>query len=157
MNKKVVLAISGGIDSAISAYLLKNMGYKVVGVHFQFWEWNNNLSSLSTLKKSLIDDIKEKIDFRIEVLKYGDFFKKIVVEEFLSELSQGRTPNPCVRCNPFVKFKLLKYFADREKITYFSTGHYARVEYDHDGFFKLKKGIDPQKDQSYMLSYLNQE
>jgi len=157
MKKVVALAISGGIDSAISAHLLKEMGYEVMGVHFRFWAWENDLSNLSSLKKSLIDDIKEKIDFKIEILKYEDFFKKTVVENFISELSNGRTPNPCVICNPLVKFKLLKDFADKEEIAYISTGHYARVKYDHDGFFKLKKGIDLQKDQSYMLCYINQE
>jgi len=157
MKKIVVVAISGGIDSAISAYLLKEMGYEVVGINFQFWTWENDPSGLSTVRKSLIDDIKEKIGFSIEILKYEDLFKKIIVENFLSELSQGRTPNPCVICNPLVKFKSLKNYADKEKIAYISTGHYARVNYDHEGFFKLKKGIDIQKDQSYMLCYLNQE
>ena len=157
MKKKVALAISGGIDSAVSAHFLKEMGYEVVGVHFQFWTWENDPSGLSNVRKSLIDDIKEKIGFKIEILKYEDLFKKTIVENFLSELSQGRTPNPCVICNPLVKFKLLKDYADKENIASISTGHYARVKYDHDGFFILKKGIDFQKDQSYMLSYLNQE
>lgn len=157
MKKIVALGISGKIDSAISAYLLKEMGYEVVGVHFQFWTWENALSRSSTFKNSLIDDIKEKIGLKIEIQKYENFFKRTVVEKLLSELSKGRTPNPCVRLNTLVKFKLLKDYADKEKIAYISTGHYARVEYDRSGYFKLKKGIDPQKDQSYMLSYLNQE
>jgi len=157
MKKKVALAISGGIDSAVSAYLLKEMGYEVVGVHFQFWTWENAYSNLSTMKKSLIDDVKQKIGFEIEIIKYKDYFRKTVVEKFLSELSKGRTPNPCVICNPLVKFKLLKDYADKEKITYISTGHYARTDYDNDEYYRLLKGIDPQKDQSYMLSYLNQE
>jgi len=157
MEKQVALAVSGGIDSAVSAYLLKEMGYEVVGVHFKFWEWENDATSLSSFKKGLIDDIKEKIGFKIEILEYEDLFKKTVVNKFLSELSNGRTPNPCVICNPLMKFRLLKDYAVKEKIAYISTGHYARVKYDHDGFFILKKGVDFQKDQSYMLSYLNQE
>jgi tRNA-specific 2-thiouridylase len=157
MKKRVALAISGGIDSAISAYKLKEIGYEVVGVHFQFWTWENNNTNFQNLGNSLIDDIKEKIGFKIEILKYEDFFKNTVVNNFLSELTQGRTPNPCVICNPLIKFKLLKDYADKEKITYISTGHYARVECVYDGIYKLLKGIDPQKDQSYMLSYLNQE
>ena len=157
MKKKVALAISGGIDSAVSAHFLIEMGYEVVGVHFKFWTWENDPSSLSSLREVLIDDIKEKIGFQIEIIEHEDFFKKTVVENFLSELSNGRTPNPCVICNPLVKFKLLKDYADKANIAYISTGHYARVKSDHNGFFILKKGIDPQKDQSYMLSYLNQE
>jgi tRNA-specific 2-thiouridylase len=157
MKKIVALAISGGIDSAISAFLLKEIGYEVVGVHFQFWTWENDNQIFRNFRKSLIDDIKEKIGFEVEILKYEDLFKKTIVREFLSELSQGRTPNPCVICNPLIKFKLLKDYADKEKIPYISTGHYARVEYDHDGIYKLLKGVDPQKDQSYMLSYLIQE
>ena len=157
MKRKVAVAISGGIDSAISAYLLKEMGYEVVGINFQFWTWENDPLDLSIERKSLIDDIMGKIGFNIEILEYEDLFRKNVVEKFLTELSQGRTPNPCVICNPLMKFKLLKDYADKEEIAYISTGHYARVIYERDGFFKLKKGIDFQKDQSYMLSYLNQE
>jgi len=157
MGKKVALAVSGGIDSAISAYLLKEMGYEVVGIHFQFWTWGNNTSSSEKLKNLLIADLKEKIGFRIETIQEEDYFKKIVVEALLSELSEGQTPNPCVRCNPLVKFKLLKDFAEKENIFYISTGHYARVQYDRSGYFKLMKGVDPKKDQSYALCNLNQE
>jgi tRNA-specific 2-thiouridylase len=158
MKKKVALAISGGIDSAISAHLLKEMGYEVVGVHFQFWTWENDPLNLSATRKSqIIDYIKEKFNFEIEILIFENYFKKTVVDKLLTELSAGRTPNPCVICNPLVKFKLLKEYADKENIIYISTGHYARVKYTHDGYFKLLKAVDPQKDQSYMLSYLNQE
>jgi len=157
MKKTVAVAISGGVDSAISAYLLKEMGYEVVGIHFQFWTWENDPSGLLTLRRSLIEDIKKKIGINIEILKYEDFFKKTVVEKFLAGLPKGQTPNPCVICNPLVKFKLLKDYMDKEKLAHISTGHYARIKYDPDGFFKLMKGIDLQKDQSYMLSYLNQE
>lgn len=157
MKKIVALAVSGGIDSAISAYLLQEMGYEVVGVHFQFWTWENNISSLKKSRRILIDDISEKIGFRIETIKQENYFKKTIVNKYLSELSKGQTPNPCVRCNPFVKFKLLKDFAEKENIFIISTGHYARVEYKHGGNYKLIKGIDPEKDQSYVLCNLNQE
>ena len=157
MKKIVALAVSGGIDSAISAYLLQEMGYEVVGVHFQFWTWENDISSLEKSRRILIDDISEKIGFRIETIKQENYFKKTIVNNFLSELSNGKTPNPCVRCNPFVKFKLLKDFAEKENIFKISTGHYARVEYKHGGNYKLIKGIDPEKDQSYVLCNLNQE
>jgi len=157
MKRKVAIAISGGVDSAISAYLLQEMGYEVVGVHFQFWTWGNNLSSSENLKRTLVDDIREKIGLRIEIIKEENYFKKTIVDNFLSELSKGQTPNPCVRCNPFVKFKLLKDFAEKENIINISTGHYARVESNHGRNYKLIKGVDPEKDQSYMLCNLNQE
>ena len=157
MEKKVALAVSGGIDSAISAYLLKEMGYEIVGIHFQFWTWENATPDAAVLKNNLIADLKEKIGFRIETIKEDSFFKKTVVESLLSELSRGQTPNPCVRCNQLVKFKLLKDFAEKENIFYISTGHYARVQYDRRGYFKLMKGVDPKKDQSYALCNLNQE
>lgn len=157
MNKSVALAISGGIDSAISAYFLKDMGYDVLGIHFNFWKWSGGTSELLVSKNNLIDDIKEKIGIQIRVQDYSHFFSNTVVDDFLSELSKGLTPNPCVICNPLVKFRLLEEIADKERIDHISTGHYARVEYDQDGYFKIKKGIDTQKDQSYMLCYLNQK
>ncbi len=157
MRKKVALAISGGVDSAISAYLLQEMGFEVVGVHFQFWAWGKNLSSSAKIKNNLIDDIREKIGLRIETIKEENYFKKSIVDNFLSELSKGQTPNPCMRCNPFVKFKLLKDFAKKENIFNISTGHYARIESNHSRIYKLIKGVDPEKDQSYMLCNLNQE
>jgi len=157
MKKIVALAVSGGIDSAIAAYILQKMGYEVVGVHFQFWTWENDISSLEKSRRILIDDISEKIGFRIETIKQEKYFKKTIVNKFLSELSNGQTPNPCVRCNQFVKFKLLKDFAEKENIFIIATGHYARVEFMHGGNYKLIKGIDPEKDQSYVLCNLNQE
>jgi len=157
MKKTVALAISGGIDSAVSAYLLKELGYEVLGIHYKFWTWANASSDLQDTKNKSIKNIKEKIGIQIKIQDYSYFFKKTVVDNFLSELSKGRTPNPCVICNPLVKFKLLKDFADKAKINHISTGHYARVENDIDGCSRLLKGIDNQKDQSYMLCYLNQE
>jgi len=156
MQKKVALALSGGIDSAVSALLLKEMGYEVVGVHFQFWTWEKDISSSSSIKNSLIEDIRQKIGIRIDVVNYADLFKETIVKNFISELSKGHTPNPCMRCNTIVKFKLLMEFANNENILYLSTGHYARVACNV-GHFKLLKGVDPNKDQSYMLSYLNQD
>ena len=90
MKKIVALAVSGGIDSAISAYLLQEMGYEVVGVHFHFWKWEKDISSLEKLKRILIDDISEKIGFRIETIKQESYFKKTIVNEFLSEFGKTR-------------------------------------------------------------------
>ena len=86
MNKIVAVAISGGIDSAISAYLLKEMGYEVLGINFQFWTWENDPPSISTVRISLLDDIMEKVGINIEILKYEDLFLNNVVDKFLSEL-----------------------------------------------------------------------
>ena len=157
MNKKVALAVSGGIDSAISAYKLKELGFEVVGVNFLFWKWENSTQVSSKTINSLVEDISRKIGFEIRVLDYEKIFKDTIVNRFLSELSLGQTPNPCVKCNPLVKFKLLREFADKENIEFISTGHYARVEKNKEGTFKLMKGIDQKKDQSYVLCYLTQE
>lgn len=157
MHKKVALAVSGGIDSAISAFKLKKLGLEVIGINFKFWKWENNSPESPTLNIALLEDIGKIIGFEIHILEYEKYFKDTIVDRFISELSSGQTPNPCVMCNPLVKFKLLKDFADKEKIDFISTGHYARVEKDKEDVYKLMKGIDRKKDQSYVLCYLTQE
>ena len=123
--------------------------FEVVGVNFLFWKWENSPQVSSKTINSLVEDISRKIGFEIRVLDYEKIFKDTIVNRFLSELSLGQTPNPCVKCNPLVKFKLLREFADKENIEFISTGHYARVEKNKEGTFKLMKGIDQKKDQSY--------
>ena len=113
MHKKVALAVSGGIDSAISAYKLKEMGYEVIGINFNFWKWENIPQASSKSNYSLLEDIGRKIGFEIRVLDNEKVFKDTIVTRFISELSLGQTPNPCVKCNPLMKFKLLREFADK--------------------------------------------
>jgi tRNA-uridine 2-sulfurtransferase len=154
-KKNVALAVSGGVDSAIAAILLKESGYNVIGINFQFWRWENN-SDKYLHNSSLLSDLERKIGINIQVIKHENIFKEIVVKHFLSGLSTGITPNPCVRCNPLMKFHLLNEFAQKEDIEYISTGHYARVDKGNDGYYRLLKGFDPQKDQSYVLCCLTQ-
>ncbi len=155
INKVVLLAISGGIDSAVAIYLLQQAGFKVHGVNFSFWHWEED--RYYSNEKSL-QEIQEAFGITIERVDYRDQFKQIVVDPFISDQRAGLTPNPCVRCNPMVKFKLLISQADQQGTKYVSTGHYARVVYEHEsGKFLLLTGMDKKKDQSYMLCYLNQD
>lgn len=155
INKEVLLAISGGIDSAVAIYLLQQAGFKVHGVNFSFWHWEED--RYYSNEKSL-QEIQEAYGITIERVDYRDQFKQIVVDPFISDQRAGLTPNPCVRCNPMVKFKLLISMADQQGAKYVSTGHYARVVHEHEsGKFLLLTGMDKKKDQSYMLCYLNQE
>jgi tRNA-uridine 2-sulfurtransferase len=155
-QKRIALAVSGGVDSAVAAYILKKFGYDVIGVHFQFWKWENDSENILN-NSFLLTDLENKIGIKIKVLNHQNDFKNEVIEQFLSGLSQGITPNPCVRCNPLIKFHLLSEFAQQEDIEFISTGHYARVTNGNDGYFHLLKGVDPIKDQSYVLCYLNQK
>jgi len=155
INKDVVLAVSGGIDSAVAVYLLQQAGYKVHGVNFSFWHWEED--RYFSNEKSL-QEIQEAFGITIERVDYREQFKQIVVDSFISDQRAGLTPNPCVRCNPMVKFNLLISLADQQGAKYISTGHYARVEHEHkNGDYLLLTGIDKKKDQSYMLCYLNQD
>lgn len=154
-TKDVLLAVSGGIDSAIAIYILQQKGFAVHGVHFNFWQWE-------TKKLNSNDEIFKKLEvtfnINIKTIDFRQYFKKAVVDEFVAEQRTGLTPNPCVRCNPLIKFQLLMDIADHENIHYIATGHYARVEHNPlQGKYFLRTGLDPKKDQSYMLCYLNQE
>jgi tRNA-uridine 2-sulfurtransferase len=154
--KNIALAVSGGVDSAVSAILLKELGFNVIGVNINFWNWEK-FSNKSITTSLLLADLRKITGINIHFLKYENLFKDTIVNPFLSGLSCGRTPNPCVRCNPLMKFKLLSEFAEKEKIEYISTGHYARIKKDSSGFNKLLKGVDTKKDQSYVLCNLTQK
>jgi len=155
MNKKqVLLAMSGGIDSAVAAHLLKMRGFAVYGVHFKFWHWEEDTVARES---SIIEELQTILDMEIKIVDYQEAFRRVVVDEFIDDLKIGLTPNPCVRCNPEVKFRLLSDIAERKELQYISTGHYVRVSHDEvQNCFLLKKGMDKKKDQSYMLSYLTQ-
>lgn len=141
--KKVVVGISGGVDSAVAAILLQNMGYEVIGLTFLFTE---DFDSKDAVK------VCQKLGIEHHILDYRDIFKKTVINKFISDYDKGVTPNPCVLCNREVKFNflyenMLKFNAD-----YFATGHYAKVI---DG--KLYKSEDLNKDQTYFLCNITKE
>lgn len=148
--KRVTVAMSGGVDSSVAAALLKQEGYEVSGLYMEPGA-DIMSSNLETLERTcqLLDIPLHKINLEKE-------FKQLVIDYFCQEYGRGRTPNPCVACNKYVKFGALLKEALGRGADYFATGHYARVEAAPEGY-KLKKAVDITKDQSYFLYTLGQE
>ncbi|HSH50790.1 MAG TPA: tRNA 2-thiouridine(34) synthase MnmA [Bacteroidales bacterium] len=140
MNKKVVIGLSGGVDSTIAALLLKQQGYDVTGLHYNF---NNEKYN------EKVSEVAQKLDIPLFNLMINDDFER-VKQHFTNEYLQGRTPSPCTFCNKHIKWKKLVEFANKNKYAFISSGHYIR-KVNIDGYDYLKKGIDPLKDQSYFL------
>jgi tRNA-specific 2-thiouridylase len=145
MTKRVLVAMSGGVDSSLTAALLLEQGFVVEGVTMK-------------LASGLCCDIASavavcgRLGVPHRVLDAQEAFSRNIIEDFISEYRRGRTPNPCIKCNDLIKFHLLLSFARENGFDFLATGHYARIEHDRatDRFF-LKKGIDAGKDQSYFL------
>ena len=165
---KILVGLSGGVDSSVAALILKQQGHEVVGATMSIWG-KDGMAAKSGHKNACYgpdekEDIEEarKIAAQIGIPYYVfncvEQYEQIVLDNFKSEYIQGRTPNPCVWCNALVKFGVLPLIAKENGIEFdkFATGHYARVE-EKDGRFLLKRGIAPHKDQSYFLYRLKQE
>lgn len=155
-KKRIVVGMSGGVDSSVAALLLKQQGHDVVGLFMKNWEDDDDDEYCST-RQDLIDavSVADRIGIEIEAVNFTAEYKDRVFAEFLREYSAGRTPNPDVLCNAEIKFKAFLDHALRLGADWIATGHYARVE-ERDGEFLLLKGTDPGKDQSYFLHRLNQ-
>lgn len=150
-GKTVCVAMSGGVDSSVAAFILKQQGYNVFGVFMKLWEGESKergCCSLSDANDAL--RVCEKIGIPFYVLNLKEEFKDRVIKRFVDEYIAGRTPNPCVNCNTDLKFDILFNKAKTFGADYIATGHYARIE-AIEGKFKLLKGIDKTKDQSYFL------
>lgn len=161
MSERVIVAMSGGVDSSVTAALLKEQGYEVIGITLHIWDRTNRGSLRSCCGYKAITDAQRvcaKLKIPFYPLDFRDVFKKKVVDDFCQEYLKGRTPNPCIRCNQFIKFRLLREKAQELKATKIATGHYARIEYNTTyRCWLLKKGIDERKDQSYVLYTMSQE
>jgi tRNA-specific 2-thiouridylase len=155
-NKRVVVGLSGGVDSAVTAYLLKQQGYEVIGIFMKNWEDDDDSefcsSNIDFVDAAAVADV---IGIEIEHVNFAAEYKDRVFAEFLREYQSGRTPNPDILCNAEIKFKAFLDHAMRLGAEKIATGHYARVR-EVDGEFQLLKGLDPSKDQSYFLHRLNQ-
>src|SRR6185436_2427789 len=154
MAERIVVGMSGGVDSAVAALLLKREGYDVVGLFMKNWEDDDSDEYCST-RQDLIDAAAaaDVIGMELEAVNFSAEYKDRVFAEFLREYRAGRTPNPDVLCNAEIKFKAFLDHAMALGATRIATGHYARVE-ERDGRFALLKGVDPGKDQSYFLHRL---
>ena len=156
MNNKIVVGLSGGVDSTVSAMLLKQQGFDVVGLFMKNWEDEDDDQYCST-RQDFIDAAAaaDVIGIDFEAVNFAAEYKDRVFAEFLREYSAGRTPNPDVLCNAEIKFKAFLDHALKLGAESIATGHYARVR-EINGRFELLKGLDPGKDQSYFLHRLNQ-
>lgn len=155
-NKRIVVGLSGGVDSSVSAWLLKQQGYDVIGLFMKNWEDDDNDEYCST-RQDFIDAAAaaDVIGIEFEAVNFAAEYKDRVFADFLREYSAGRTPNPDVLCNAEIKFKAFLDHAMKLGAKEIATGHYARVR-DVGGRFELLKGLDAGKDQSYFLHRLNQ-
>ena len=160
-NNKAVVAMSGGVDSSVAAYLMKEHGYETSGVTFKLYDENiEDDDGKSCCSDKDIEDarrVSEIIGINYNVINFEDDFRKEVIDRFVNGYLCGETPNPCIECNRYIKFKRMMSYADETDSRYISTGHYARVSFDSaSGRYLLKKGKYDGKDQSYVLYSLDQ-
>jgi len=160
MSKKVIVAMSGGVDSAVAALLLKQEGYEVIGVTMQIWPQPED-QARACCSLDAVSDAK-KVAWKLEiphyVMNFRQEFEEKVIKEFCDEYLKGRTPNPCISCNKYIKFESLLNKARALTADYIATGHYVRREFNSlTGKWILKTGLDEKKDQSYALYQITQE
>ncbi len=145
-DKRVLVGMSGGIDSTATCLMLKEKGYQIVGVTMRVWGDEPKEAK----------ELADAMDIEHYVADERDAFKSLVVKNFIDEYCKGRTPNPCVMCNPLLKFRMLMEWADKLNCAWIATGHYSRLE-DFNGHRYIIAGDDEKKDQSYFLWRLQQD
>lgn len=160
-NKRIAVAMSGGVDSSVAAYILKNEGLDPLGISMQVWDYRNNGGSCSRATCCSPDDFTDarrvagKINIPYYVFDFEKTFEREVISKFVRTYESGETPNPCVDCNSKVKFHELRQRASALGCAKVATGHYAQVKHTDSGSHLLR-GVDPDKDQSYFLYGLKQ-
>ena len=148
--KKVLVGMSGGVDSSVSAIVLKNMGYDVTGITMNLWEKDNEYEDISSNMDA--KGVCNFLNIPHYTIDFKDQFKNCVIKNFIDEYSNCRTPNPCIMCNKYLKFGAMYNKAKELGIEYIATGHYAKIEYsDKYKRYVLKKAKNLNKDQSYVL------
>ena len=164
-RKRVIVGMSGGVDSSVTAGLLVEQGYDVVGITLNLWPELDgapeNSREDACCALGAVEDarrVADRLGIRYYVMNFRDVFEEKVIKDFIGEYQRGRTPNPCVRCNQFIKFDALLARAALFGADYVATGHYVRVEQDPvSERWLLRKAADPSKDQSYVLYVMTQD
>ncbi len=159
-SKKVVIALSGGVDSSVAAYLLKKQGYNLIGLFMKNWHDENATISdecpwLEDSNDAML--VAEKLKIPFKTVDLSKEYKKRIIDYMFKEYSNGRTPNPDILCNKEIKFDVFMKLALSLDADYVATGHYSQIELTNNSEYRLLQGVDKIKDQSYFLCQLNQK